>query len=167
MQSISTLLNGYYTNRKYGRRHIKIQPKPQSLQSLLNAANRFRDKTMYYNIQDTRSGILMFPFQKFQTNKFSSQEVKWSLRGTERLYHCTSWTTACTVYPLRTRVCFLLTSVVWFSQAPKYVMRSEGQGWGGGGVLTNLNVHFLIKTIFPWLMIEITIKSVFYNNNFN
>ena len=63
MQSISTLLNGYYTNRKYGRKNIKIQPKPQPLQSLLNAANRFRDKTMYYNIQDTRSGILMFPFQ--------------------------------------------------------------------------------------------------------
>ena len=32
---------------------------------------------------------------------------------------------------------------------------------GGGGGLTNLSVHFLIKTIFPWLMIEITIKSVF------
>ena len=40
---------------------------------------------------------------------------------------------------------------------------------GGGGVLTNLSVDldFLIKTIFPWLMIEITIKSVFDNNNFN
>lgn len=39
----------------------------------------------------------------------------------------------------------------------------------GGGVLTNLSVDldFLIKTIFPWLMIEITIKSVFDNNNFN
>ena len=31
MQNISTLLNGYHTNRKYGRRNIKIQPKPQSL----------------------------------------------------------------------------------------------------------------------------------------
>ena len=31
MQNISTLLNGYYTNRKYGQRNIKIQPKPQSL----------------------------------------------------------------------------------------------------------------------------------------
>ena len=54
---------------KYNRNHNHCQ-------SPLNAANRFRDKTMYYNIQDTRSGILMFPFQKFQTNKFSSQEVK-------------------------------------------------------------------------------------------
>ena len=38
---------------------------------------------------------------------------------------------------------------------------------GGGGGLTNLGVDFLIKKIFPWLMIEITIKSVFDNNNFN
>ena len=43
----------------------------------------------------------------------------------------------------------------------------RGKDGGGGGVLTNLSVDFLIKTIFPWLMIEITIKSVFDNNNFN
>ena len=35
--------------------------------------------------------------------------------------------------------------------------------WGArmGGGLTTLGVLFLIKTIFPWLMIEINIKSVF------
>ena len=46
-------------------------------------------------------------------------------------------------------------------------MSWEVRGKDGGGVLTNLSVDFLIKTIFPWLMIEITIKSVFDNNNFN
>ena len=73
MQNISTLLNGYYTNRKYGRRNIKIQPKPQSL---LNAANWFRDKTLYYNIQDKRSGILMFPFQNSKQTSLVLKKVK-------------------------------------------------------------------------------------------
>ena len=41
------------------------------------------------------------------------------------------------------------------------IMSWEVGGKDGGGGLTNLSVHFLIKTIFLWLMTEITIKSVF------
>ena len=50
--------------------------------------------------------------------------------------------------------CIILTST-------KICHEKWGARMGGGGGLTNLSVHFLIKTIFPWLMIEITIKSVF------
>ena len=77
MQNISTLSNGYYTNRKYGRRNIKVQPKPQSLPITYSMLpTDFVTKHCTYNIQDRRRGIIMFPFQRFQTNKFSSQGVK-------------------------------------------------------------------------------------------
>ena len=66
---ITLIENADEETLKYNRKHNHCQ-------SLLDAANWFRDKTLYYNIQDRRSGILMFPFQKLQTNKFSSHEVK-------------------------------------------------------------------------------------------
>lgn len=126
---------------KYNRNHSHCQ-------SLLNATY-FVTKhcTIIFKIGEVVA--IMFPFQKFQTNKNSSQEVKvrpwqWSLRqvstiANRELLH------ALLIPYVQECVFFWHLSC----NSDKHHNMTERSGEGGGSErLTNPNVHFLIKTIF-------------------